>query len=261
MPRYNNGEARKQFENRKPPHRAPRISQLQETPAPGGSLGFLGPKSKPLPTKSDLHTILSAVSDRQQIRREIMISSSHFRRGTAQSLTCGFFLLLSLLASAGCDEVNSSGNASPNPKENNAPPTPEEAASGGRRVDPDSAFGKQMRAYILEEVDQFKSRSDSDIDMFDEGTIGVDFKVGFKTLDGKIITPARFDSAFDFTEGVAAVKLGKKWGYIDRKGAFAIQPRFDEAFQFGDGRAAVSSTVQRTSARRPQCWRGRIDTR
>jgi len=35
--------------------------------------------------------------------------------------------------------------------------------------------------------------------------------------------------------GSAAVKVGEKWGYLDRTGAMAITPRFAGAFNFSDG--------------------------
>jgi hypothetical protein len=40
-----------------------------------------------------------------------------------------------------------------------------------------------------------------------------------------------------FAEGVAAVRLGQKWGYIDAAGKFVIRPRFDEAWSFRGGLA------------------------
>jgi hypothetical protein len=39
--------------------------------------------------------------------------------------------------------------------------------------------------------------------------------------------------------GSAAVKVGEKWGYLDRTGAMAITPRFAGAFNFSDGLASV----------------------
>lgn len=37
------------------------------------------------------------------------------------------------------------------------------------------------------------------------------------------------------------IEVGKKWGYVDGKGAVAIEPRFREAGEFHDGRAAVNA--------------------
>ncbi len=97
---------------------------------------------------------------------------------------------------------------------------------------------------------------------------------GFINTQGKIAIGARFDDAKDFHNGLAAVKLGEKWGYIDKTGQFVtekvfdwvpekldedlncvqigtkwgyvnktgnvvIQPQFDKAFPFSEGLAAV----------------------
>jgi hypothetical protein len=37
-----------------------------------------------------------------------------------------------------------------------------------------------------------------------------------------VIKP-QFDMAGDFSEGLAQVKIGNKWGYIDKTGRFAIR--------------------------------------
>jgi len=42
-------------------------------------------------------------------------------------------------------------------------------------------------------------------------------------------------------EGLAAVRLKDKWGYIDKKGDIAINPQFEDAGGFGDGLAPVES--------------------
>ncbi len=43
----------------------------------------------------------------------------------------------------------------------------------------------------------------------------------------------------DFSEGFAAIKVGTKWGFVNRKGEYPIQPQFDEVGFFSEGLAAV----------------------
>lgn len=72
-------------------------------------------------------------------------------------------------------------------------------------------------------------------------------KVGFDEWalidkSGKEVTNRHFDSndPWDvFAEGLTAVKIKKKWGYIDRDGKFVIKPQFDDASNFSEGLAAV----------------------
>jgi hypothetical protein len=40
-------------------------------------------------------------------------------------------------------------------------------------------------------------------------------------------------------EGLAAVKVGEKWGYIDKVGNIVIAPKFNDADWFSEGVAAV----------------------
>ena len=51
--------------------------------------------------------------------------------------------------------------------------------------------------------------------------------------------PARFDDADSFAEGLAPVRVGEKWGFVDRFGQFVIPPRFDFAFGFQAGLAKI----------------------
>ena len=50
-----------------------------------------------------------------------------------------------------------------------------------------------------------------------------------------------FDWGWDFSEGLAAVQVGERWGYIDRMGRMAIKPRFQEASYFAEGLASIKS--------------------
>lgn len=58
---------------------------------------------------------------------------------------------------------------------------------------------------------------------------------------GKIAIPARFERAYDFSEGLARVRLDGKWGFIKPDGSYAVEPRFEDARDFSDGMAAVMS--------------------
>ena len=51
----------------------------------------------------------------------------------------------------------------------------------------------------------------------------------------------KFDKAFPFCEGVAAVSYYGKWGYIDRSGKWIIQPAYSDAKPFSEGLACVMS--------------------
>jgi len=56
-----------------------------------------------------------------------------------------------------------------------------------------------------------------------------------------------FAAARDFAEGLAPVQdIGSlKWGYIDRRGSYAIEPQFDQAYSFSDGLAGVQMGEKR----------------
>lgn len=59
-----------------------------------------------------------------------------------------------------------------------------------------------------------------------------------KEVISTIIEQGYNDSRF-FSEGLAAVKIDKKWGYINKKGKIVIAPQFDEAYDFSEGLAVV----------------------
>ena len=67
---------------------------------------------------------------------------------------------------------------------------------------------------------------------------GRDKKIGFYKKDGTKLTDPIYESVSDFEQGMAIVKLGGKYGYIDKKGK-EIAPLYQEAHFFADGLAAV----------------------
>ncbi len=64
-------------------------------------------------------------------------------------------------------------------------------------------------------------------------------KFTFIDKTGRIITEQRFDYAREFSEGLAAVKIGMVWGFIDTSGTVVIPPAFDYAGAFSSGLAPV----------------------
>ena len=76
-------------------------------------------------------------------------------------------------------------------------------------------------------------------------------KYGFIDESGNMVIDPRFDSASDFSEGLAAVCIGRgcqdhrenqkdaKWGFIDKKGANVIPVQFSRVLDFNEGLAGV----------------------
>lgn len=74
--------------------------------------------------------------------------------------------------------------------------------------------------------------------------VSIDGRLGY--VDGlwNIVIPPQFDSAGDFSEGLAAVERDGKFGYINVDGEFVIPPKYDAADAFGDGMAPVRTGGQ-----------------
>ncbi len=72
--------------------------------------------------------------------------------------------------------------------------------------------------------------------------------VPYKYIPGMefVVIQPQFDAADSFSEGLAQVKIGNKWGYIDKTGKLVIPPQFDEANAFSAGLALVKSTIKPT---------------
>jgi hypothetical protein len=59
-------------------------------------------------------------------------------------------------------------------------------------------------------------------------------KSGFVDKEGKIVINPKFEEAIPFINGLAAVKIGKQYGYIDKTGKIIINPQFDNALPFSE---------------------------
>jgi hypothetical protein len=66
-----------------------------------------------------------------------------------------------------------------------------------------------------------------------------DGKWGFIDNTGQLAIDFQYEQALDFSDGMAAVKVGGSWGYIDESGTMAIAPQFPTGFSFYDGLAQV----------------------
>ncbi len=64
--------------------------------------------------------------------------------------------------------------------------------------------------------------------MFSEGLAAVrmDGKWGYVDKIGQMALLPQYESATEFSEGLAAVKVGDKWGFIDKTGQMVIPPQF-----------------------------------
>ncbi|OFW62341.1 MAG: hypothetical protein A2Y74_09355 [Actinobacteria bacterium RBG_13_63_9] len=107
-------------------------------------------------------------------------------------------------------------------------------------IDPSGAWILRLEDYLA--VDEF---SDGVAPVY-----GYDAnKYGFVDKNGKVVLEPRFDEAWGFTEGLAAVMLtredpeGGLYGYIDKGGKWYIQPQFVNARPFSEGLAAVQREV------------------
>ena len=64
-------------------------------------------------------------------------------------------------------------------------------------------------------------------------------KWGFINKTGEWIIASKFEEAFSFSEGLAAVQFFGNWGYIDRTGEWVIQPAYKDAKPFSEGLACA----------------------
>jgi hypothetical protein len=69
--------------------------------------------------------------------------------------------------------------------------------------------------------------------------VSVQCKSGFVDIGGRMVIPATYEEVRDFSEGLAAAKSGGKWGFIDKSGQFVVHAQYDNALAFSGGLARV----------------------
>ena len=71
-------------------------------------------------------------------------------------------------------------------------------------------------------------------------------KFGYLDHEGKIVIPAQFELAFDFSDDRAVIRRLKNgylaYGYIDRSGSIVVEPKLDYAAPFSEGLSVVTVT-------------------
>ena len=67
----------------------------------------------------------------------------------------------------------------------------------------------------------------------------VNNKWGFISDKAELSIPFIYDEAYNFNEGLAAVRTNDKCGFIDPAGQMVIAPSYDEVYYFSESRAVV----------------------
>lgn len=94
-------------------------------------------------------------------------------------------------------------------------------------------YNLKSRELVLPIVHEKLILNDGHAIFYQDGQCGLYF------LDGSLTIKARYDEILPFREGLAAVKIGRLWGFIDKSDNLVISPKFDECKQFSCGLAAV----------------------
>ena len=76
---------------------------------------------------------------------------------------------------------------------------------------------------------------------FSEGLAAVRLngKYGFIDKTGAVIIPIQYDNVYSFIEGLSNVRLKDKWGFIDKTGKVVIPIQYDFVWNFFEGLAKV----------------------
>lgn len=81
----------------------------------------------------------------------------------------------------------------------------------------------------------------SEVQNFSQGLAAVKIgdKWGYVDKAGKQRIKPEYSEAISFSQELAAVKIGDKWGYLDKTGKVVVKPQFSEAYSFSEELAAV----------------------
>jgi hypothetical protein len=124
------------------------------------------------------------------------------------------------------------------------------------QYDSASAFSEGLALVCVGQCDQDHWQGYRYTKGLEAETLEQTFKYGYIDETGKMVINPMFESAEQFSEGLAGVCVGhgcyfrgpldkkpkeeQKWGYIDKTGAIVIPPQFTYVDGFHEGLAAVS---------------------
>lgn len=90
-----------------------------------------------------------------------------------------------------------------------------------------------------ESIDFFFSSTDYYSFSEDVAFISYGGKWGAINSSGKLIIPFKYQSHGEFSDGLAPVSLNDKWGFINKQGTLVVPTKYDSAENFRDGLACV----------------------
>ena len=103
--------------------------------------------------------------------------------------------------------------------------------------------GKQIQPMGFDElrkdVSDPSSKELPDMGSARELHVRIGDKWGILTVDGEQLAEVKFDSVGVFHDGLAVVKAAERYGYIDRSGAIVIPIQWMAAYDFSEGLAAL----------------------
>ncbi len=103
--------------------------------------------------------------------------------------------------------------------------------------------GKQIQQMAFDElrkdVSDPSSKELPDMGSAHDLHVRIGDKWGILTADGEQLAEVKFDSVGVFHDGLAVVKAAERYGYIDRSGAIVIPIQWMAAYDFSEGLAAL----------------------
>ena len=103
--------------------------------------------------------------------------------------------------------------------------------------------GKHIQPICFDELRKdeadFSSKELPDMSSARDLHVRIGDKWGILTADGEQLAEVKFDSVGVFHDGLAVVKAAERYGYIDRSGAIVIPIQWMAAYDFSEGLAAL----------------------